>query len=68
MKIIENNFKRQIFPREETCRHCNSVILLENEADCEYQPAGGDTGDSFDKVECYIWECPCCNTTNYIYP
>jgi hypothetical protein len=66
MIIIKNNFiKNNMFPKTEICKYCNSEILLEREDDCKYQPES--TGEFYDKAECYIWECPCCCRSNYIY-
>lgn len=67
MKVIENNFEKSVFPTRRTCNICDSIILLESENDCEYQPASDSSEDLFSKVECYFWDCPCCGTTNYIY-
>lgn len=35
MKVIKDNYKK--FPTEVTCRHCNSVMLLESSEDV-YRP------------------------------
>ena len=61
MKILENNYDK--FPREIECYDCRSIILLESEDDCVYQPENAYP----DAVECYIWTCPLCKRKNYIH-
>ena len=69
MVIIEN----KLFPTKQVCKHCESTILIENENECEYRPEREwhlfhlkDLKECHLK-ECYIWKCPCCHSSNYIY-
>ena len=61
MRILENNYDK--FPKEIECDKCRSIILLESENDCVYQPENAYSN----AAECYIWTCPCCKELNYIY-
>ena len=53
MKIIENKYVDHVFPRQEKCDHCGSILELEHD-DCEriYNRATG----WYD----YFYTCPCC--------
>ncbi len=61
MVIIEN----KLFPTKQVCKRCESTILIENENECEYRPES--ESHFFHLKECYVWKCPCCHTSNYIY-
>lgn len=63
MRVLENNYDKDIFPIEKKCKECYSIILLENEDDCVYQSENAFP----DAAECYIWTCPLCKRKNYIY-
>lgn len=55
MKVIKDNYNK--FPIEVVCKHCKSVILLEEGNDIKYEVYP-------DK---YRWECPCCSYNNVIF-
>lgn len=52
MKVIKDNYKK--FPTEVTCKHCNSVILLEDNKDVYRAEHSLAT----------TWQCPLCKQTN----
>ena len=52
MKVIRDNYKK--FPKEVTCRHCKSVILLEDGNDVYHAEHSWTT----------TWQCPLCQSKN----
>lgn len=52
MKVIKDNYKK--FPIEVTCKHCGSVILLEDSDEVYREPYSMSS----------VWDCPLCKHRN----
>ena len=55
MKILENNYIDNVFPKTYVCSHCSSILEL-NREDCKVIDY-----NKYTEMHEYEFTCPCCN-------